>query len=1060
MMRWIIGSSIKFRVLVVALAMGLMVVGFGQLRDSPVDVFPEFAPPRVEVQTACLGLSAAEVEGLITVPLEQALQGVAGLQELRSKSVSQLSQVELIFKPGTDLLKARQLVQERVATVTPTLPSWSTPPVIIQPLSATSRIMKIGISSQDRTLIEQSMLAFWNIRAKLLQVPGVANVAIWGQRKQMLHVQVDPERLRANDVSLNKVMAVTADALDAGLLKYTGGAVVGTGGFIDTPNQQLGVQHVLPITTPEELARVLVERKDGKDIRLADVANVVIDHQPLIGDAVINDGPGLMLIVEKLPWGNTLEVTRAVEAAIAEIKPGLAGIEIDTTIFRPATFIELAIGNLTMALLLGCLLVLLVIGAFLFEWRTALISIAAIPLSLVAAWLVLSWRGVTVNTMILAGFVIAVGVVVDDAIIDIENIVRRIREHRRAGSDKSLAAIILEASVEVRAPILYATLIIVAAVAPIFFLTGLTGSFFQPLALAYTLAVLASLLVAMTVTPALALILLRGVPLERRDPPLTRWLQAGYQGILSKLVGWPRFAGALMVAVVIAGIAILPALGNSMLPNFKERDFLMHWVTEPSTSHPEMVRITTAASKELRAVPGVRNFGAHIGQAVNADEPVGINFTENWVSVDPEADYEATVKQIESVVDGYPGLRRDVQTYLKERIREVLSGAGDAIVVRLYGDDLDALRVKADEVKKILGGIDGVVDEHVALQVNVPQIDVQVKLAEAEKHGLKPGDVRRAVAALMATEEVGDLYQRGRIYDVRLWSTPETRHDVTSLRNLPLDTPNGGRVLLGEVADVAIKATPNLITHDAGSRKLDVGANVQGRDLGSIVAELDEKLSKVDFPTGYHAEVLGEYAERQAAEQSMVYLAVAAGIAILILLQVAFGRWRLAILSFVTLPSALVGGLLAAYVGGGVISLGSLVGFFTVLGIAARNGILMISHFQHLERHEGMTFGRELVLRGAKERLAPILMTTLAAGLALVPMVVFGEIPGNEIEHPMAVVILGGLFTSTLLNLFLMPALYLRFGQSSRNTGGTGSFRFRQRSPLPVELHGNLPATP
>ncbi len=1050
MMRWIVGSSLKFRVLIVALAAGMMFVGFGQLAKSPVDVFPEFAPPRVEVQTACIGLSATEVEGLITVPLEQALAGVPGLDELRSRSVSQLSQIEIIFKPGTDLLEARQLVQERVATVTPTLPSWATPPVIIQPLSATSRIMKIGISSKDRNLIEQSMIAFWNIRAKLLGVPGVANVAIWGQRKQMLHVQIDPNRMKQHDVTLNKVMTVTSDALDAGLLKYSGGAVVGTGGVIETPNQQLGVQHVLPITSPEELKQVLVEQKDGKNIRLGDVADIVIDHQPLSGDAVINDGPGLMLIVEKLPWGNTLEVTRGVEAALAEIAPGLTGIEIDTTIFRPATFIEMAIDNLALALLLGCLLVLLVIGAFLFEWRTALTSMIAIPLSLVAAWLVLSWQGVTINTMILAGFVIAVGVVVDDAIIDIENIVRRIRQHRREGSDKSLHKIILEASVEVRAPILYATLIIVAASTPVFFLSGLTGAFFQPLALSYTLAVLASLVVAMTVTPALALILLRGVPLERRDPPLTRWLQKGYGSMVARIVGRPKRAYALVAAVVIAGIAILPALGNSLLPNFKERDFLMHWVTEPSTSHPEMVRITEASSRELRAVPGVRNFGAHIGQAVNADEPVGINFTENWISVDPGADYDATVKRIEEVVNGYPGLRRDVQTYLKERIREVLSGSGDAIVIRLYGDDLNLLRAKADEVKKILDGISGVVDQHVALQTNIPQIDVQVKLEEAQKYGLKPGDVRRAVATLMATEEVGDLYQRGKIFDVRLYSTPGTRSDLSALRNLPLDTAQGGTVTLGEVADVSIKPTPNLITHDAGSRKLDVGANFAGRDLGSIITELEEKLSKLDFPTGYHAEVLGEYAERRAAEQTMLYLAIAAAIAILVLLQVAFGKWRLAIISFITLPSALVGGILAAYVGGGVISLGSLVGFFTVLGIAARNGILMISHFQHLEREEGVPFGVDLVIRGARERLAPILMTTLAAGLALVPMVVFGQIPGNEIEHPMAVVILGGLFTSTLLNLFVVPALYLRFGRSG-GVAGVWQTPIRQRRPLPAE---------
>jgi Cu/Ag efflux pump CusA len=434
MMRAIVGSSLRFRFIVVALAAGMMFFGITQLRAIPVDVFPEFAPPRVQVQTACLGLSAADVEQLVTVPLEDALNGIPGLDEMRSSSVPQLSSIELIFTQGTNLLQARQLAQERIATVLPTLPTWAAPPVMLQPLSATSRVMKIGLSSNQRSLIEMSMISYWKIRARLLRVPGVANVPIWGERLQMLQVQVQPERMQANDVSLEQVMETTAAALDVGLLKFSNGAVVGTGGFIDTPNQRIGVQHVLPITTPRDLAQVPVEgRPDGKPLRLKDVAKVVEDHQPLAGDAVINGGPGLMLIVEKLPWANTLDVTRGVEQALDELRPGLAGIDIDPTIFRPASFIETALHNLTVALLLGCLFVILVLGAFLFEWRSALISLVAIPLSLVAAGVVLYVRGATINTMILAGLVIAVGMVVDDAIIDIENILRRLRQHRRQG---------------------------------------------------------------------------------------------------------------------------------------------------------------------------------------------------------------------------------------------------------------------------------------------------------------------------------------------------------------------------------------------------------------------------------------------------------------------------------------------------------------------------------------------------------------------------------------------------------------------------------------------------
>ena len=1037
-MRRVVGWSLRFRFLVVAMATAMMVFGIGQVSDMPVDVFPEFAPPRVEVQTACLGLSAAEVESLVTIPLEQALNGLPGLDVMRSKSVEQLSSVELIFKPGTDLIQARQLVQERLATVTPTLPTWAQPPFMMQPLSATSRTLKIGLSSKNLSLIDLSELTRWTIRPRLMSVPGVANVAVWGQRNRMLHVMVEPERLAANGLSLNQLMTATADAFDAGLLKFANGSTVGTGGFIDTPNQRLAIRHLQPIVGPGDLAQVAVGERDGRTVRVADVAEIVEGHQPLIGDAIINDGPGLMLIVEKFPWANTLEVTQGVEQALEALRPALTGVEVDSSIFRPATFIEMSIDNLSMALLIGCLLVVLVLALFLFEWRSALISLVAIPLSLMAAGIVLYLRGTTINTMVLAGFVIAVGVVVDDAIIDIENIVRRLRQHRREGSTRSTASIILDSSLEVRSAIVYATLIDVVALLPVFLIGGLSGAFFQPLATSYALAVLASMLVALTVTPALALMLLRKAPIERRESPFVRWLHRGYQAILSRIVVRPRLTFAAVGLVVLLGLSVVPELGQSLLPSFKERDFLMHWVTTPSTSHPEMNRISTQASRELRSIPGVRNFGAHIGQAMTADEVVGMHFGENWISVDPAADYDATLEKVQEVVDGYPGLYRDVQTYLKERIREVLTGASEAVTVRIYGPDLKLLRAKADEVKEALSGINGLVDLHVELQDEVPQIDVTVNLAAAKRHGIKPGDVRRAAAALMASEEVNDTYRQGKIFDVRIWGTPETRHSLSSIRNLLIDAPTGGQVRLDDVADVEIAPTPNIIKRENVSRRIDVGGNVRGRDLGAIVADVERALQTVEFPREYHPELLGEYAERQAAQTRLFGFGIAAVIAIFLLLQASFGSVRLAALSFLALPSALVGGVLAAFVSGGVISLGSLVGFFTVLGIAARNGIMMINHYQHLERYEGEPFGPGLVLRGARERLSPILMTALATGLALVPLWLAGDIPGHEIEHPMAVVILGGLVTSTLLNLFVVPVIYLRFGKG-RRSGDTAS---------------------
>lgn len=1036
MFRWVVGRSLRFRYLVLASALGLMYFGIRQLQRMPVDVFPEFAPPMVEIQTISLGLSAEEVESLVTAPLEQVLAGVPGMTVMRSKSVPDLSAIKMYFKPGTDLLLARQMVNERIITVVPTLPSWASPPVMLPPLSATSRMMKIGISSKTRSVIDLSMITYWTIRQRLLRVPGVANVAIWGERLQMLNVNVVPELMRKHQVTLNDVMEATADALDVGLFKFSEGHHIGSGGWVDTPNQRLQVRHVPPVVqkydqvTTDPLANVPLAVRNGKQLLVKDVAEVVIGHQPMVGDGIINEGPGLLLIVEKFPWANTLQVSREVDKALDALRPGLPDVEIDAAIFRPATFIEMAIDNLKKALIIAAVLVVLVLFVFLYEWRTALISCTAIPLSLMTAVMVFYFHGMTINTMVLAGLVIALGAVVDDAIVDVENIVRRLRQHRKEGRKVPIGRVVLEASYEVRHAIIIATLIEVAALLPVFVMEGLSGAFFKPLALSYSMAIAASMVVALTVTPAMSFILLRNVPLEERESPLVRRLQRGYEALLSRIVKTP-VPGYLTVGVIaLAGVVVWPLLGHSLLPSFKERDFLMHWLTKPGTSWPEMQRITIQASKELRQIPGVRNFGAHIGQALIMDEVVGMYFGENWISVDPSVDYDETVRKIQATVDGYPGLFRDVQTYLKERIREVLTGTSDAIVVRIYGRDLDILTKKATEVRDGLAKIDGIIDLHMSFQEKIPQIEVKVDLVKAQEYGLKPGDVRRAATTMVALEEAGDIHIGNRTYDVNVWSIPRARNSLTSIRELPIDTPRGDYVQLQDVADVRIAPTPNVVQREHLSRRMDVDANVRGRPLGAVYADVQAVLAKIDFPHEYYPVLLGEYTERLAVQRKMLIFAIIAAIGIFFLLHTSFQSARLSALSFVLLPSALVGGVLAAYLGDGIISLGSLVGFLTVLGISARNGILMINHFQHLEVYEGETFGPGLVLRGARERLAPILMTATTTALALVPLVIAGSIPGNEIEHPLAVVVLGGLVTSTLLNLFVVPSLYLRFGAS------------------------------
>lgn len=1010
MLTGIISSALRFRVLVLLAALALVFFGLRSVQHAPLDVFPEFAPPLAEVQTEAPGLSTEEVDALVTVPLENALNGLPWLKTVRSKSVLGLSSVVLIFQEGTDLMKARQSVQDRLAQVRSQLPAVVQAPTLLSPHSSLSRVMKIGITSKTLSQSELSEEVRWTLRPRLMAVPGVAHVAIWGQRDAQYQVLVDPERLRLAGVTLDAVIKAAGQA-----------TVLMPGGFIDTPNQRLSVREVGSLTSPDDLARTVVEFRQGSPVRLGDVAEVKIGNPPAIGDAIINDVPGLLLIVEKQPWGNTLDVTRGVERAIEAMKPALPGMEIDSRIFRPATFIETSLDNLGHALWIGCALVAAVLFFFLYDWRTALISLAAIPLSLLAAVLVLQALGHTLNTMVIAGLVIALGEVVDDAIIDVENILRRLRM-RPPG--QSFIQVILTASLEVRSAVVYASFIVVLVMLPVFFLTGLAGSFFRPLALAYVLSILASLGVALTVTPALSLLMLRNTPREHREGPLLRVLKGIYARVLPAFTAWPRTALAVVVAMLGGAGWLATHLGQEFLPSFQERDFLMHWVEKPGTSLEAMTRITVSASKELRAVPGVNHFGSHIARAELGDEVVGPNFTELWISLDPEADYKGSLTKIQEIVDGYPGLYRDVQTYLRERVKEVLSGAGASIVIRLFGPDLATLRTEGSRIGDAIKDVPGIKALKVESQMLVPQIELRIHNAQAALYGLNEAAIRQAVTSMIKGRKVGETFQQQRIHDVAVWSIPSVRADVASLRDLLIDTPAGSHVRLGDVADVGIFPAPNEIKREGASRRLDITCDADGRDLGSVVADIQQKVNALTLPAGYHVEYLGEHAARQESSRQILWLSLASLLGVMALLQADFQSVRHTALVMLSLTFSLIGGLLAAWKWGGVISLGSLVGFVTVLGIAARNGIMLISHYQHLMDQEGVPFGPELILRGAMERLAPILMTAACAALALVPIVWKGNIPGHEIEHPMAIVILGGLATSTVMNLLLLPALF------------------------------------
>ncbi|HEU0294665.1 MAG TPA: efflux RND transporter permease subunit [Anaerolineales bacterium] len=1030
MMHALVRSSMKYQFLVITIAIAMMAFGITQFRGMPVDVLPEFLPPYVEIQTEALGLSAEEVEQMITVPVEQdLLAGVAWLDVIRSESVPGLSSVLVYFEPGTDIYRARQMVTERLSTAAIAIPHVSKPPTMIQPLSSQSRFMIVGLSSEELSLIEMSVLARWTIAPQLMGVPGVAHVAIWGNRDRQLQVQVDPVHLQETGVTLAQVVSTTGNALWVSPLSFLEASSPGTGGFIDTPNQRLNVWHVLPISSAEELAKVPVE---GTSLLLGDVAQVVEDHPLLIGDALISEEPSLLLVIEKLPGINTLEVTRGIEAELAALQPGMPGMNFDATLFHPATYIEMALANLGRTLIIAALLVVLVLGVFLYGWRTALISLVAIVTSLMAALFVLYVRGETLNAMVLAGLVIALGLVIDDAIVDVERIVQRLRLNRQQGGLRSVPAVILEAAGETRSALFLATLITLLAVLPVFFIEGISGGLYRPLAITYSLAVLAAMVVALTVTPALSVILLSRSRLDMKESPFVARLQGSYERNLAKATGSPALANIAIVVLVVAALVALPFLKrDSSLPKFQEPYLTVRFQGAPGTSQTEMNRILTRVSGELRAIPGVSNVGAHVGRAVFGDQTVNVNSSEVWVSIAPNANYEATVAAVEEAVNSYPGLDREVRTFVQQSLSRVQTDDSHDITVRLYGEDHDVLRVEVEKLRQAISTVSGVVDPRVDLPVDEPTLEIEVDLNSAQRYGVKPGDVRRSAAILLSGMHAGSLFEEQKIFDVVVWGTPETRHSLSDIQNLLIDTPGGGHVRLGEVADVRVVSSPTVIRREAVSPYLDIDFNVEGRSAAAVAQDVDAVIKNFGFPLEYHAEVVSDFATRQAAQQGILIASAVAILGIFLLLQAAFRNWRLALISIVTLPAALAGGLLADLLGnGGALSLGLLAGCLTTLGIAFRNSVMLFSHYEYLEEHDGMSFGTELVARGARERLSPTLMTALATILALLPFALFGNIPGHEIVRPIAIVTIGGLVTTTWLNLFALPSLYLRFGAS------------------------------
>lgn len=1036
MLKWLIGSSVNYRVLVIAVAVVLMASGIVKLQDNTVEALPDFGPVRVEVQTEALGLSPEEVENLITNPMEnEFFNGIPWLHKIRSDSANGLSSVEMIFEPGTDPVRARQVVQERL-TMVPALPQVSKPPFVIQPTATAGRLMMISLSSKELSLIDLSVLARWKIRQRLLAVPGVSNVAIWGMRDRQLQVLIDTQRLRRRGVNVDEVIRTAANAMWSSPLTYVEASTPGTGGFIDTATQRIGVNHIQPIKTAEQLGKVTIEGDHARPRTLSEVADIVESHQPLIGDAVVNGAPGVMLVVERYPGASIEKTTREVERVLDAMRPGLLGVQIDTTVAQSVSFVEAARANLVGSLTIGVILLLLVVGAFMYNWRSALITVAAISLSLSAAWLVLSSFGVMLNMMIVAGLVLAVAVVVDDSFIDVDNVRRRLRQRRAAGGSASPIDTIVSASLEMRGPMLTGLSVVLASVLPILALGDVRGDFVRPLAFTYALVVLVSTVVALSVTPALAAALLSRDSLPHTESPLAQWLERGYTSAFRAIVRRPAWLVGFAVIVVLAGVAVLPRLGDSSLvPDLKDSDILVRLKSAPGTSLPAMTRTVAGLDKELRAIPGVRNVGGHIGRASNSDVVTGVDTADIWISLDGKANHDDAVAAIESVIREYPGLQSRVGAYANQRIRDVTSDTVDDLVVRVYGGNYEVLRAKAEIIAKTVADVPGVIGPQVRLPAVEPTVEIEVFIPQAASRGIKPGDVRRGAATLISGITAGNLFEEQKIFDVVVWSEADKRESLLNVKDVLIDTPSDDQVRLGDVADVRIRPNPSVIKHDAVSRYIDVASQVKGRSIASVGSDVEARLKQISFPSEHHVEVLGDSAERQKAERVLWGYAAGAAIAVLFLLQAAFSSWRLAFAYFLLLSFPLAVAALAASLLPGATSVLSLMGALVVLAVCTRGGLLLVSRYQGLEK-EGRALGVDLVLHGARERLGPMVLSTVAAALTLISLLAYGVVAGLEILAPMVAVILSGLIAAVLLNLFVLPALYLKlatpqaYGQS------------------------------
>ncbi|WP_374546743.1 efflux RND transporter permease subunit [Rhodoblastus sp.] len=1024
----IISTAIRYRQIVLALCMLLLFYGGLSISRAKYDVFPEFSPPQVNIQTEAPGLAAEEIEALVTLPLESAINGVSGVRTLRSTSMQGLSTINVIFEPGSDIYLDRQIVAERVASVAPLLPAGVRTPVLTPLTSSSSTVLIAGLTSKTRNLMDVRSAADWLVRPRLLAVPGVAKVAVFGGETRSLQIQIRPDDLVRLGIGVEDVAAAARKAT----------AIQGAG-VLDTINQRINLRSAGQAVTPEQIGRTVVATSGANRILLSDVATVANAPETAIGGASVMGRPGVALLISAQYGANTVEVTRRVEDALATLRPALdkEGIDLDQTLFRPANFINVAMRSVGDALLLGGVLVIVVLFLFLFDWRTAAISCVAIPLSLMAAVIVLNSLGMTFNAMTLGGLAIAIGEVVDDAVIDVENIVRRLRENHQKATPRPAAAVILDASLEVRSAVVYATFIVMLVFVPVLTLPGLAGRFFAPLAFAYLLALIASLVTALTVTPALAMILLakdkKSAAEAEKPPPVVRLIREPYERLLAKITRFPTAVMAGAAATTLGGLLLLPLFGSAFLPEFKEGHYTLHLTAAPGTSIAESLRMGRLVTDILNDLPWVRSVSQRVGRAELADDTSGTQASEIEVDLKPGlsgAQLSKADHDIRESLSEFPGMTFSLKPFLTERVEETLSGATAAVAVNIYGNELPALDAAAAKIAEVMGQVPGGRDVRLRAAPETPELTMKLRDEELIRWGLQPVDVMGAIRTAFQGDVVGQVYDGIRAFNVVAVLDPASRNSVAKISELPLRTPGGAFVSLGQVADVTQTTGRSQVDHLGARRIVTVLADVSNGDVSSFVAKAKKAVAaKVTLPKGVYVEFSGSAEADAQARRDLAIYASMAFVGIVLILSIITKSWRNLVLILANAPFALVGGIVAAYVSGAVLSIGSMVGFVALFGISLRNSIMMISHFEHLVMVERLPWGLETAIKGAGDRLTPIVMTSLVTALGLAPLAMGMAEPGREVQGPMAVVILGGLFSSFLLNLLVLPTLTLRFGR-------------------------------